>query len=620
MMQNVISFVSRGNFVILAILVVVAGIVSPHFWTAENIFNVVRAASLIGIVAIGMNVVIIGGGIDLSVGSVVALTGAVAASLWVSDAHFLLFIAIPLVVAASVGFANGALVSWLGLQPFVATLVLMSVARGAGLVFTGGQPIYADYPDFFLFLSRGTLLGVPIPTVVFVTAAFVTWYLMKWRVFGREVTAIGANETAARLSGVKVSWVKMKTYLYCALLAGISGLVLTSRMESGEPGQAGIFWELDAIAAVVIGGTSIRGGSGSIWGAFVGALIIGIVGNLFNLLGVGPAWQQVAKGAIILMAVILQAISDRGGLRSLSWPTMRWDYGTLPMVKVIGGVAALLVAINLALWSTTPSLFQIDLAKAPYTRANNLELTRVYHRAIPLYQEVIDRFPESGYAILSRIGIANSARGGANFELASETYAALLADIENGMIGEEYRYEVLRNYALMLQESGDGAAFEIVFSQLEEHFPDDEATREARRHLEQLQAAAAAGEDAELPENAPVIIGSNGISMPESVQVGDRFEITILMEPNEGHAATFSLMTALPFWRGFNLVRAEPNPRSVAEFWGRRAWSFAALTEPTTVTATLEARRPGTYEFDLDVELSFDVIEYGIVRQITVQE
>jgi len=614
------SFASRGNVVILALLVVAAGIVSPHFWTAENIFNVVRAASLIGIVAIGMNVVIIGGGIDLSVGSVVALTGAVAASLWVNDTHILLFLVIPLLVALLVGAANGALVSWLGLQPFVATLVLMSVARGAGLVFTGGQPIYADYPDYFLFLSRGTLLGVPIPTVIFVTAAFVTWYLMKWRVVGREVTAIGANETAARLSGVNVARVKMKTYLYCALLAGISGLVLTSRMGSGEPGQAGIFWELDAIAAVVIGGTSIRGGSGSIWGAVVGALIIGIVGNLFNLLGVGPAWQQVAKGVIILLAVILQTMSAGGGIRSFALPSFRWTYGFLPMVKGLGGLAAILIATNVVLWYTTPSLYQIDLAKSPYTRANNLELTRVYQRAIPLYQEVIDRFPESRYAILSRIGIANSARGTDDFDLAGETYATLLIDIERGAIDDEYRFELLRNYALMLQKSGDGARFETIFDQLQAHFPDSEATREARRYFGELQAAAAAGNNAELPENAPVIIIATGVYMPEVVQVGERLQITIQMEPSEGHAAAFSLMTALPFWQGFDLVRAEPNPTSVSEFWGRRSWSYGALTEPTTVTATLLARRVGTYEFDMDVELSFDVLEYGIVRQITVQE
>lgn len=175
MMLAAKAFFGKGNFVILAVLVITAGLVSEHFWTGENIVNVIRAASLIGIVAIGMNVVIIGGGIDLSVGSIVALTGAVAASLWVSGAPFILFLTVPLLVALSVGFANGVLVSLVGLQPFVATLILMTVARGAGLVYTGGQPVYADYPDFFMFLSRGTLLGLPVPSFLFFMAALVTW-------------------------------------------------------------------------------------------------------------------------------------------------------------------------------------------------------------------------------------------------------------------------------------------------------------------------------------------------------------------------------------------------------------------------------------------------------------
>jgi len=296
----------------------------------------------------------------------------------------------------------------------VATLVLMTIARGAGLVYTGGQPVYADYPDIFMVLSRGVLFGVPVPSFIFLGVTLITWYMMRWRVFGREIYAIGSNETAARLSGVNVSRVKFKTYLYCALLAGLSGLILTSRMESGEPGQAGIFWELDAIAAVVIGGTSIRGGNGSVWGAFVGALMIGIVANLFNLLGVGPAWQQVAKGAIIILAVMLQALSDRGTF-GLKWrdfiPTVG---GIRYLAKPITVVLGLIVLLNGALYSTVSPLFEIDLAKAPYTRANNLELTRVYHRAIPLYEEVIERFPDSEYALLARIGIANSARGGGN--------------------------------------------------------------------------------------------------------------------------------------------------------------------------------------------------------------
>jgi len=614
------SFVSRGNFVILVVLLITAGLVSEHFWTLGNIMNVIRAASLIGIIAIGMNVVIIGGGIDLSVGSVVALTGAVAASLWVADAPFILFITVPLLVALAVGFANGALVSWVGLQPFVATLVLMTVARGAGLVYTGGQPVYADYPDIFMLLSQGVAFGVPVPALIFLAVTILTWYMMRWRVFGRQIYAIGANETAARLSGVNVSQVKFKTYLYCALLAGFSGLVLTSRMESGQPGQAGIFWELDAIAAVVIGGTSIRGGSGSVWGAFVGALIIGIVANLFNLLGVGPAWQQVAKGSIIILAVMLQALSDRGG-SSLRWRDFVPALGSpSSWVKPLAALAVLLVMLNGALYATASSLFQIDLAKAPYTRANNLELTRVYHRAIPLYEEVIERFPDSEYALLSRIGIANSARGSGNFELADASYTALLDDVASGALPEELRFDILRNHLTLLQETGNGARFEEVFALLEQDFPDSEPTREGRMYLEQLRAAVEVAETGVIPDNAPVVVKAEGVEAPESVSVGDQFDIRILVEPNGDQSANFSLMTALNFWQGFELVRVWPNPRSSTEFWGRRAWSYGQIDEPMTVTVTLEAIRAGQFELDLDVERSFDVLEFGIVKQISVED
>ena len=620
MIEAVKTFVSRGNFVILAVLVIAAGLVSEHFWTLENILNVIRAASLIGIIAIGMNVVIIGGGIDLSVGSVVALTGAVAASLWGADAPFLLFILAPLLVALLVGLANGVLVSWAGLQPFVATLVLMTVARGVGLVYTGGQPVYADYPDVFMILSRGVVFGIPVPSVIFLAVTVLTWYIMRWRVFGREVYAIGANETAARLSGINVNRVKFKTYLYCALLAGVSGLVLTSRMESGEPGQAGIFWELDAIAAVVIGGTSIRGGNGSVWGAFVGALIIGIVANLFNLLGVGPAWQQVAKGAIIILAVIVQMLSDQG-ISSLRWREFVPALGRPSQLsRPLAALAIVLIVISGTLYVTAPSLFQIDLAKAPYTRANNLELTRVYHRAIPLYEEVIARFPDSEYALLSRIGIANSARGAGEFELAEDSYAALLADVNTGAIPDQLRFDILRNYVALLQEIGDGDGFEEVFALLETDFPDSDATREGRVYLEQLRAAADAAETGAIPDNAPVIVTADGVGLPDSVTLGERFDVEILVEPNGDQASDFSIMTALSFWQGFDQVRVAPNPRSSTEFWGRRAWTYARISEPMTVTVTLEAVKAGRFDLDLDIERNFDVLEFGVVKSILVSE
>ncbi|MGH1483937.1 MAG: ABC transporter permease subunit [Geminicoccales bacterium] len=618
-------FLVNGNVVIIAVLLVAAGLVSEHFWAAENILNVLRAASLIGIVAVGMNVAIIGGGIDLSVGAVVAVCGAIAASLWVGDAPILLFVLVPLMVALCVGAANGLLVAVVGLQPFVATLILMTVARGAGLVYTGGQPIYADYPAFFLFLSRGWLFGLPMPTMMFALAAIVTWYLMTFRVIGREIYSVGANEKAARLSGVNVFRVKLFTYLYCAFLAGIAGLVLTSRMESGEPGQAGVFWELDAIAAVVIGGTSLRGGKGSIWGAVIGALIIGVVSNMFNLLGVDPAWQQVAKGAIILAAVMIQLLTDTatGTAGAFCWAlpnlTARSMGFSSPVLRGAIMVAAGLLAINGALYAYAPSLFQIELAKAPYTRAKNLELTRVYHRAIPLYEDIINDFPESSYAILARIGVANSNKGLDRLEAAQEQYDLLLTEIDGHPDESDYRYDILRNYASLLRDMANTERFKEIHGILVDKYPDSSATREGEKYLDSIQTAENEADQGP-PADLPLIIDPAKLVVPDRVSVGETFEIVLEVAPVSTATPDFSLLTNLGFWRGMKLVKVSPNPRSIAEFWGRQSWSFASIDAAQTITATVRADKTGTFEFDLDVDINFDVAEMGISRSIEVSE
>lgn len=298
-------FSINSNVAVLAVLLFTAGLVSPFFWTLENIVNLIRVSSLIGIIAVGMNVVIISGGIDLSVGSVVALVGTLAASLCTAGYPVGVVALLPIAAALLAGVVNGSLVALLGFQPFVATLVTMTVFRGSGLVYSAGQPIYADYPAFIGFLARGTIIGIPAPAVLFLAIVLVTWYVMRFRAIGRMTYMVGANEKATYYGGVSVLRVKLFAYVYCALLAGIAGLLLTARMGSGEPGQAGVLFELDAIAAVVIGGTALQGGRGSVWGALVGALMIGVMSNLFNLVGVAPEWQNVSKGAVILVAVIM---------------------------------------------------------------------------------------------------------------------------------------------------------------------------------------------------------------------------------------------------------------------------------------------------------------------------
>lgn len=319
-------FGKYSNIIILLIMIVVSSLLSPVFLTKGNLFNVFRASSMIGIVAIGMTVVILVEGIDLSVGSVVGVSGAIAAGMCRDGHSALIIFSIPLLFGLLVGFVNGVLISKIRLQAFVATLATMTVVRGAGLVYTGGKPIYVTYPEAFIVIAQSSLLGIPTPAILFILTTVVASIFLQTRPLGRHVYALGGNEEAARLSGIQIDRVKIIVYSICGLLAAFAGLILTARMQSGEPGQAGVGWELDAIAAVVIGGTMMTGGVGSVWGTFAGALIIGILSNMFNLLGLDPQWHHVAKGAVIVFAVWFQTartgelpkfLKTKGGDREL---------------------------------------------------------------------------------------------------------------------------------------------------------------------------------------------------------------------------------------------------------------------------------------------------------------
>lgn len=293
-------------FIILFIMVIAASFISPFFLSVENITNIFRASSFIGIVAIGMTMVIILGGIDLSVGSIVGFSGAIAASAWSLTGSVSLVFFIPLALGIVIGLFNGFLVSRLKLQAFVATLATMTIVRGAGLVYTGGQPIYVNYSNFFSFISQSYVWKIPTPALIFVAITFIVDRIIKTRPFGRYLFATGDNETAAALSGINTERIKYIVYALSGFFSAFAGLMLTARMQSGEPGQGGVGWEMDAITAVVLGGTSMNGGSGSVWATLVGAMIIGVINNMFNLLGVEPQWQQVTKGIVIIIAVLLQ--------------------------------------------------------------------------------------------------------------------------------------------------------------------------------------------------------------------------------------------------------------------------------------------------------------------------
>lgn len=294
----------------LALLVLVLSLLSPHFLTTENLLNITRQVAVNAILATGMTFVIISAGIDLSVGSVLALSGCVMAIALNAGVGIFPGILLAVGVGSLCGLANGFMTGYLRVPPFIATLGMMSVARGLALVVTGGYPIF-ELPEGFSYLGTGYLWDVlPVSllfTILVVVAAHFVLTRMK---LGRYVYVIGGNEEAAVLSGVNVKATKMLIYTICGFLAGLASVVFVSRLNSAQP-TAGIAYELDAIAATVIGGTSLFGGVGSIGGTVIGALIMGVLRNGLNLLNVSSFWQQVVIGVVIITAVYVDQLRHR---------------------------------------------------------------------------------------------------------------------------------------------------------------------------------------------------------------------------------------------------------------------------------------------------------------------
>lgn len=290
----------------LLLLVAVLSLLSPAFLTVSNLLNVLRQVSINAILALGMTVVIVKGGIDLSVGSLVALCGAVAAGLAVGGMPGSLAMALALLLGVVLGALQGALVAYPRLPPFIVTLAGLTVFRGLTLVYTDGRPI-TGLPEPFSHLGNGDLLGVPVPIWLMFAFASLTHILLRFTALGRALYAVGGNEEAARLSGVPVPRVKVLAYAYSGLAAGLAALILTGRLNSAQP-TAGTGFELDAIAAAVLGGTSLSGGRGSAWGTLLGALIIGVLNNGLNLLNVSAFYQLIVKGLVILLALLGDAL------------------------------------------------------------------------------------------------------------------------------------------------------------------------------------------------------------------------------------------------------------------------------------------------------------------------
>jgi ribose/xylose/arabinose/galactoside ABC-type transport system permease subunit len=297
-------FSTYGIYFAFVLLAGILSITSPPFRTVSNIENILQQISVNGIIAIGMTLVIITAGIDLSVGSVLALSAVVATSFAHADTHFLLVpILLGVLTGLAAGTVNGILIAKNRLAPFIVTLGMMTVARGLALVYTSGRPVI-NLSDSYDEIGSGSLGPIHISTIIFFVAALLGIFVLHYTRFGRYVYAVGGNELAAKVSGVNTDRVLIGVYALAGALAGLGGIVDSSRVMAGSP-STGLGYELDAIAAVVIGGTSLSGGVGSIAGTLVGVLIIGVMNNGLDLLNVSSYWQEIVKGVIIVLAVLL---------------------------------------------------------------------------------------------------------------------------------------------------------------------------------------------------------------------------------------------------------------------------------------------------------------------------
>lgn len=308
------------SLIALIILCVVLAICTDTFLTTDNGLNVLRQTAVNICIATGMTLIVLTAGIDLSVGSVLALCGAIAAGLLKGGLKipsadlFIGFTIFGVVVAgiltgAVLGFFNGFVITKFKVPPFVATLAMLTIARGFTMLYTKGQPI-SNLGTDFAFIGTGWLLGIPVPVWIAAVVVLFAVFITQQTKLGRYIYAIGGNETAAKFSGINITRVKIIVYAMAGALAAIGGIIVTSRLDSAQP-NAGTSYELDAIAAVVIGGTSLSGGKGTVWGTVVGAIIIGVLNNGLVLLNVSPFWQQVVKGGVILLAVIIDKLGEK---------------------------------------------------------------------------------------------------------------------------------------------------------------------------------------------------------------------------------------------------------------------------------------------------------------------
>jgi ribose transport system permease protein len=290
----------------LIALCIVLWILTPHFMTVSNLLNVAQQTTIVAIIAVGMTFVIITGGIDLSVGSVLAFSGVTMATMLQKGVPLGIALLVGLGAGLLCGLLNGLLITVGRLPPFIATLGMMSVARGAALVFTGGRPV-SGFSDTFRQIAVGEIFHIPAPVIIMLAVYLIAHFVLTKTKLGRYTYAIGGNEEATVLSGVNVRLYKTMVYGLCGMLSGLAAIILTARLNSAQP-IAGMMYELDAIAATVIGGTSLTGGEGTIFGTLIGALIIGVLRNGLNLLDISSFVQQIVIGAVIIVAVLFDML------------------------------------------------------------------------------------------------------------------------------------------------------------------------------------------------------------------------------------------------------------------------------------------------------------------------
>ncbi len=308
-MRKKIDWSKYGILGALIALIVFFSIASDSFLTTVNIMNVLRQVAIIGMCSVGMTFVILTGGIDLSVGSVIGVSAVSAAALMASGVHPVFACLAALLIGIVIGLVNGVLINELEMFPMIATLGMMTSLRGVAYLITGGRPVYG-IPKSFLFLGQGYVSYFPVPVIIMIVVFIFGFIVLNKTVFGRTVYGTGGNQEASRLSGVSVKKVKYKIYAIEGLLAAAAGIILLSRVNSGQPG-AGQSYEMDIITACVLGGVSINGGEGKIGGVLIGVLIMGVLTNGMILLNVNEFWQWVVKGAVLILAVAIDKVSQK---------------------------------------------------------------------------------------------------------------------------------------------------------------------------------------------------------------------------------------------------------------------------------------------------------------------